>query len=185
MFLYILRIYIHICDIRGVLESTYAHYGDTRTCLEGGILIFETRLSLLWRVFKVVVKPICREMLASTCSLPSAITAAPCIFPDLHLRHHKTNAMTAQMQVLGKQTRDHDLVLAKEYVSRQQVQEMETLFATAVEGLNNRLRNMETRNVDDNQHVSSGGPTSHRPLTSTQKTDYRARPTSLPTAVVK
>lgn len=76
----------------------------------------------------------------------------------------ETNDMTPQIQVLEKQTRDHDLVLGKEYVSRQQVQEMEMLFATAVEGLNNRLRNVETRKVEDKQHVSSGDPTNHRSL---------------------
>lgn len=45
-------------------------------------------------------------------------------------------------------------MLGKEYVSRQQVNKMEQLFQTAVEGLNNRLKEVETSKADSYQRVS-------------------------------
>lgn len=39
-------------------------------------------------------------------------------------------------------------MLGKEYVSRQQVEEMERLFDTAVEGLSSRLKDMEARQAN-------------------------------------
>lgn len=65
-----------------------------------------------------------------------------------------------QVEGLEKQAREHKLALDKEYVSRKQVEEMESLFATAVEGLSNRLGKVETCNVSRYQHVSRKSPVS-------------------------
>lgn len=51
---------------------------------------------------------------------------------------------------------------ATEYVSRNQVEEMQTLFEAAVEGLSNRLRDMEKREADKHRQVCRG--TVHNPL---------------------
>lgn len=44
-------------------------------------------------------------------------------------------------------------MLGKEYVSRHQVEEMQRLFEAAVEGLSNRLRDMEKRVAEKNRQV--------------------------------
>lgn len=59
-----------------------------------------------------------------------------------------------QIRVLENQAKEHTVVLGKEYVSRHQVEEMETLFEKAVEGLSNRLRDMEKRNAQDHGQVN-------------------------------
>ncbi|CAM9914278.1 unnamed protein product [Ectocarpus sp. 13 AM-2016] len=56
--------------------------------------------------------------------------------------------MEARIRVLENQAVQQNAVLAKEYVSRHQVNEMETLFGTAVEDLSNRLKDMEKRKTD-------------------------------------
>ncbi|CBJ30129.1 Kinesin motor domain containing protein [Ectocarpus siliculosus] len=56
--------------------------------------------------------------------------------------------MEARIRVLENQAVQQKDVLAKEYVSRHQVNEMETLFGTAVEDLSNRLKDMEKRKTD-------------------------------------
>lgn len=56
--------------------------------------------------------------------------------------------------MLEKQARDNEVILGKEYVSREQVKEMEKLFQTAVDGLSNRLRDMEMRHTDKDHRVS-------------------------------
>lgn len=45
-------------------------------------------------------------------------------------------------------------MLGKEYVSRTQVNAMEQLFDTAIEGLNNRLKDVEKSKKDSYQQVS-------------------------------
>lgn len=59
-----------------------------------------------------------------------------------------------QIRVLENQVKEHRVALGKEYVSRHQVEEMEALFETAVEGLSNRLRDMETRNAENHGQVN-------------------------------
>lgn len=48
-----------------------------------------------------------------------------------------------QILRLEKERSEERLAIAREYVSRQEVQEMEALFAAAVEGLSKRLKDME------------------------------------------
>lgn len=47
-------------------------------------------------------------------------------------------------------------MLGKEYVSRHQVEEMKTIFEAAVEGLSNRLRDMEKRDAEKHRQVCWG-----------------------------
>ncbi|CAM9508093.1 unnamed protein product [Ectocarpus sp. 12 AP-2014] len=56
--------------------------------------------------------------------------------------------MEARIRVLENQAVQQKAVLAKEYVSRHQVNEMETLFGTAVDDLSNRLKDVEKRKID-------------------------------------
>lgn len=60
-----------------------------------------------------------------------------------------------QIRVLENQAVQQKAVLAKEYVSRHQVNEMETLFGTAVEDLSNRLKDMEKRKTDVQRQVKN------------------------------
>ncbi|CAM9718705.1 unnamed protein product [Laminaria digitata] len=62
-----------------------------------------------------------------------------------------SDGLQAQIRVLEEQSRQHAVMLGKEYVSRQQVNKMEQLFQTAVEGLNNRLKEVETSKADSYQ----------------------------------
>ncbi|CAM9619454.1 unnamed protein product [Ectocarpus sp. 4 AP-2014] len=56
--------------------------------------------------------------------------------------------MEARIRVLENEAVQQKAVLAKEYVSRHQVNEMETLFGTAVDDLSNRLKDVEKRKTD-------------------------------------
>lgn len=58
-----------------------------------------------------------------------------------------------QIQVLEARAAEEKVVLGKEYVSRRQVGEMQTLFEAAVEGLSNRLRDMEKREAEKHWQV--------------------------------
>ena len=60
-----------------------------------------------------------------------------------------------QIRLLEDESRQHANMLGEEYVSRQQVNSMEQLFQTAVEGLNSRLKEVEKSKADSYQRVSS------------------------------
>ncbi|CAN0368094.1 unnamed protein product [Pylaiella littoralis] len=73
---------------------------------------------------------------------------------ELNERDAVIEEREARIRVLENQVKEHRVALGKEYVSRHQVEEMEALFETAVEGLSNRLRDMETRNAENHgQHL--------------------------------
>lgn len=58
--------------------------------------------------------------------------------------------------MLEAEATEQKVVLGKEYVSRRQVEEMQTLFEAAVEGLSNRLRDMEKREAEKHRQVCRG-----------------------------
>ncbi|CAM9471600.1 unnamed protein product [Ectocarpus fasciculatus] len=70
------------------------------------------------------------------------------LLKELADRDAAVEDMEARIRVLENQAVQQKAVLAKEYVSRHQVSEMETLFGTAVEDLSNRLKDMEKRKTD-------------------------------------
>ena len=58
--------------------------------------------------------------------------------------------------MLETEATEQNTVLGKEYVSRHQVEEMQTLFEAAIEGLSNRLKDMERRDAEKNRQVGHG-----------------------------
>ncbi|CAM9398072.1 unnamed protein product, partial [Sphacelaria rigidula] len=62
---------------------------------------------------------------------------------ELSEREARIDALNGEILRLEKERSEERLAIAREYVSRQEVQEMEALFAAAVEGLSKRLKDME------------------------------------------
>lgn len=66
---------------------------------------------------------------------------------------HSAYRVPIQVRVLEAEATEQRAVLGKEYVSRHQVEEMQTLFEAAIEGLSNRLRDMEKRDAEKHRQV--------------------------------
>lgn len=58
--------------------------------------------------------------------------------------------------MLEAEATEQNVVLGKEYVSRHQVKEMQTLFEASIEGLSNRLRDIEKRDAQKHRQVCMG-----------------------------
>lgn len=58
--------------------------------------------------------------------------------------------------MLEAEATEQKVVLGKEYVCRHHVEEMQTLFESAVEGLSTRLRDVEKREAEKHRQVCRG-----------------------------
>eukprot|EP00752_Nemacystus_decipiens_P004047 g3705.t2 len=78
------------------------------------------------------------------------------LLSELSERDTTIEDLEERIRVLEADAVEQRVVLGKEYVSRQQVEEMQTLFEASVEGLSNRLRDMEKREAEKHRQVKNG-----------------------------